>query len=107
MEEHGTQNPASWGKIAKNDDLDISDIHACRSNTKHVIWLARKTVTFHSWHDCFELLEFDLAETFLGSNSFPQSKKIGWFYWRARFHQGQPDAATGEGSKNMIVDPHQ
>ena len=37
----------------------------------------------------------------------PIQKKIGWFYWRARFHQGQPDAATGEGSKNMIVDPCQ
>ena len=78
VEEHGTQNPASCGKIAKNDDLDISDMHACRSNTKHVIWLARKTVIFHSWHDRFE---YYYARIWFGRNYFrvkliPPIKKI-------------------------------
>ena len=71
--------PASCGKIAEMT-IWTSRISTPKDQIlKYIIWLARKTVIFDSWHDRFEyyftgMLEFDLAGTILGSTSFPQSK---------------------------------
>jgi hypothetical protein len=59
------------------------------------------------------MLEFDLAGTILGSNSFPQSKtpiEKTPIQKKLRGFTGELDSVvvrcgTGEGSKNTIVDP--
>jgi len=59
--------PVSCGKIAE------MTIWTSRTNTpvdptlKHIIWLARKTVIFHSWHDRFE---YYYARIWFGRNYF-------------------------------------
>ncbi len=68
---------------------------------KYMIWLARKTVIFHSWYDRFE---YYYARIWFGRNYFrvklippienpnwkdPNPKKIEGFYRGARFRRGQ------------------
>jgi hypothetical protein len=90
------QVPASCGKIAEMTNR-TSRIHTpVDPILKYIIWLSRKTVIIHSWHDRFE---FYYARIWFGRNYFrvklisqsktPQSKKLGFFYRRARFRRGQ------------------